>query len=438
MLRFRRYIKNENRISLFNSANITNVTIVYVAISYLVFIFGPLTFTHRGNMWVLFYLVFYLIGLKCGQMVGERIDISSYKISLLYDYRHFKLLTIAGIFLGIVLSFADMNSVFSGNTIESIIRGLVNPAIGYADHLGMGRNVWLSRLRIYTGPLTILAVTTCVYKLKETSIIEKWLLLIYVITEASSTIMIGVNFGLFRVFILIAIPFLLSKEISLKRLKQKEALLLIAPLLVVLSFIVFYFFHSILSRMGWTSIQQSFLGVRIDRNHLLMRLPFLFSGPILFFSFYLSHGFEGFAIAQGVDFQTTFGFGAGRSLLSIPYMFGVDLFPRTYMYRIQDQWDPFVTWHTSFTWIANDIHFVGVIPYLFVISFLFTVIFREAKKGDFLAVSIIPFYVIMYLFLPLNNIVMIGRYLHVPFVALHLLWFVQRLMMIKRYNYCEW
>lgn len=79
-------------------------------------------------------------------------------------------------------------------------------------------------------------------------------------------------------------------------------------------------------------------------------------------SIYVSHGYEGLALAMELPFEWTYGLGWSKALTTIyhDYLGGPDLFERTYLGRngSRNNWT-IVFWSTIFPWIASDTTYYG-------------------------------------------------------------------------------
>lgn len=86
--------------------------------------------------------------------------------------------------------------------------------------------------------------------------------------------------------------------------------------------------------------------------------------------FYVSHGYEGLALAMELPFEWSFGVGWSKALQVIyrDYLGGPDLFTRSYLARNEawTGWPALVWWSTIFPWIASDTTFFGT-PFVMVL-----------------------------------------------------------------------
>jgi len=335
-----------------------------------------------------------------------------------------------------LLSALNVMNIFGTSIPEiigNILHGFVNPEIGYLYHFNReSESGIITQLTTLLSPLTLFSMILGFYFWKEMALIDKSLLIGDVLFAVIQTTMIGTNFGLFKLVVVGFTPFFFGLQRKNIKLSNNIKIFIISVLLIsfLILTITFYFFHTTLSRVGWSEIPPIIaIGSEVNQQHWMMQLPLSIAAPILMFTAYFSNGFNGFAIAKLFDFSSTYGFGSGRFLWTIPErLFSIDIYPRTFQYKMSEMWHPSINWTTAFTWIANDISFLGVVPYLFVISFLFCLVFKDAKENSNpIAVAIVPLYIIMFIFLPLNNIVMSVPLLFLPFLIFHIIWGMDKL-----------
>lgn len=89
---------------------------------------------------------------------------------------------------------------------------------------------------------------------------------------------------------------------------------------------------------------------------------------------YMSHGYQGLALAMEQPFVWTFGFGWSGGLQAIlrDYLGGPDLFQRSYLVRNQAAtgWPALNWWSTIFPWVASDTTFYGTFLFTALVGFV--------------------------------------------------------------------
>lgn len=122
-------------------------------------------------------------------------------------------------------------------------------------------------------------------------------------------------------------------------------------------------------------------------------------------STYLTQGYYGMSLALDEKFDTTYGVGHSYFLLDqFKYFFNIDLIPRTYQFKIHEDWDRLVQWHSFYSQVANDVSFYGVIVLMFLLGYLLSAIFISAiRDNNLVAKTILPLFAIMFMYMPANN-----------------------------------
>ena len=143
---------------------------------------------------------------------------------------------------------------------------------------------------------------------------------------------------------------------------------------------------------------------------------------------YLGQGYYHASLAMDLDFESTYMVGNNPALIGLAQLFGLDVWNRTYMHRLQvaKSVDELGYWHSAYTWYANDVSFYGVPFVLFGLGYLFGFSWARARKGDFLSAILFVMFGNMLLFLFANN-----TYLSSVFYALMVLlpiWIATRLL----------
>jgi len=125
---------------------------------------------------------------------------------------------------------------------------------------------------------------------------------------------------------------------------------------------------------------------------------------------YLSIGYYGMGLALEEDFESSLGL--GHSLfISNGVMQVEDLrsfLDRTYTAKISLKgWDAQVYWATTYTWLANDVGFFGVIVLMLLIGFVFSRTWQDViLLRDPAAIILFSQIVLMLFYLPAFNVTM--------------------------------
>ncbi len=83
---------------------------------------------------------------------------------------------------------------------------------------------------------------------------------------------------------------------------------------------------------------------------------------------------------------------------------GYDLSVRTFQYKIDSYWGETEQWHSFYSQMANDFHFIGVAFIMFFLGFLLSKVWLSVLFYDsFYGKMLIPLFAILVIFIPANN-----------------------------------
>ena len=320
--------------------------------------------------------------------------------------------------------------------INNIINGIKDPAKAYFKNMEMNSKPQIMGSLITVTSTLLIGFYYCgiplgIYFFKKLSIHTKILVIIAIILEASVYIMKGTNIGLFRVGLSLII-ILMLKWIQSKNNKpiksRKEIAKKIICIMLLAILVISYFTYSTTDRMD-NIIPEKISNMPVDTNNIMLYLiPNNFKYGFIMIDSYLTQGYCGMSNALGYDFQTTFGIGNSAFLIeNFQDVFNINIYNRTYQNRIKDVWDDRINWHTAYTWFANDVSFIGIIPLMFILGFMLYKVVNSAKNGNIFAIILLPLYAQMILFLSANNSVLSNPMTFMPFVLIHFMWFISYL-----------
>ena len=309
--------------------------------------------------------------------------------------------------------------------INSIYKGISQPGDAYKYNLYLSENGgYSSGLITMISTLLVgfyyIGIPLGMYVFGSLKKYNKLLFIFTVLLELSSYVMRGTNIGIFRVALSLACVYFIKGKYHLR--KNRKLLSTIVLMLAVL-----YFIESTTGRM-YVAMPSTILDLKVDMNRGLgSLLPANVQYAYLMITSYISQGYQGMAYALEYPFTTTFGLGNSTFLMEkIPSLFEMKLYDRTYISKISGVWSDRINWSTAYTWIANDVGFVGVIVVMFILGFIFCKVFHDAKNKNLYAVLMLLMYAQLFLFLPCNNSVLANPNTFMPFIFLHILWLLDR------------
>lgn len=120
---------------------------------------------------------------------------------------------------------------------------------------------------------------------------------------------------------------------------------------------------------------------------------------------YMVQGYYGMSIALSEDFDTSFGIGHSVFLQKVfADHLGIDVRNRTFQHKITEKWDEFVYWHSFYSYIANDVGFLGVAVIMLILGAYLSATYLSAiVHDDFFSKLLLPLFGILFLYIPANN-----------------------------------
>ncbi|WP_296990586.1 hypothetical protein [Thalassospira sp. UBA1131] len=120
---------------------------------------------------------------------------------------------------------------------------------------------------------------------------------------------------------------------------------------------------------------------------------------------YMTQGYYGMSLSTDVPLETTYGMGHSKFLLeALRKYLDIDLNPRTFQHKIDDQWSATGQWHSAYSQWANDVGFAGVVLVMLALGFYFGGVWVSALIGrNDIAICSIPLIMTLILFIPANN-----------------------------------
>ncbi|MDO5666184.1 MAG: hypothetical protein Q4G63_13160, partial [Bacteroidia bacterium] len=80
------------------------------------------------------------------------------------------------------------------------------------------------------------------------------------------------------------------------------------------------------------------------------------------------------------------------------------------------EWSATINWHTAYTWIANDLSFIGVIIWMFLLGMLFSILVKLSLDNSKVAIILFSLIVQIIIFLPMNNVVLSNPLTFMPLI----------------------
>ena len=223
--------------------------------------------------------------------------------------------------------------------------------------------------------------------------------------EALRWIVMGRNKGVFDLAIIISVIIFMKilqnkyenkkkqvtkdDKVKLKKTNSKRTLIFIIFILII---IISYFTNAIGSRTQYYTYNSS-----VYEAPIIKATPEILHPTLIYLTSYLTQGYHAFSKLIEVEWSPMFGIGNSMFLISnFSELFGHDFFQYTYQTKlIQKGIDSLTAWHSFYTWIANDVHWLGVI----VVMFLIGKYFAFAVKRNIIFGEIITYPIVCLMFI---------------------------------------
>lgn len=415
----------------------------YLLSTIFLFEFGPIKFPTQNKGKLYFFLFIYHLFFILGYIILPRIfkfkDNKSMALINNIFYRNknriIKIMLLLTIFFSIMSIIRIAGSDGLGNIINRITYSFSN--LGDVYNKNMQSNYSGGIVTISSTILSgfyYMGIPLAVYFYKDLNWSNKILCQISIFLEGISYIIKGTNIGIFNLVSIIVPIMIIKHSFNFKGFKirfKKIFTYIILPTIFII-----YFFNTTSSRMqGSSYLPVTIFNIDIDYTNFIFKLipEKIWFGAIMIIS-YISQGYYGMSLAFNYSFNSTFGIGSGYFLIeNFKELLNIDIFSYTYQFKMAAYWDPRVNWHTAYTWFANDISFYGVIFIMILLGAFTYYIINDAKKGNIFAISLLPLYIIMIMFLPANNVVISTPTFFMPFILINILWIINKnLVLIRR------
>ncbi|ESU34257.1 hypothetical protein G3A_01965 [Bacillus sp. 17376] len=436
-------IRNRTRFILLKPLLVAEIYFIFTLILYT---FGPTTWINTNPYFLYAFLILYQLFFSFGYLYEINkaripIGLDSKKENLITSNRikikrFVKFIIIFGLIMTSIstITYTNISTFSLSALIDQTINGITNPLSAYKESFGGGSEGGIIYLIIVlTSPITWAAFPLSVVYFKRLNLSYKVIVIIMFSLEAMRWIIMGRNKGVFDLAIIIISIILIRKmqnkyeninnEVFKKRkAKGKKNILLI---LILLTLCISYFTNAIGDRTN----NHSYYSVNMDAP--LMKISPEFLHPtLIYLTSYLTQGY--YAFSRIIELQWTPMFGIGNSMFlmsNFSDLFNNDMFQYTYQSKLALKGiDPMSAWHSFYTWIANDVHWIGVLIIMFLLGRFFAFVVKKCVvEKEIIAYPLLCLMFILIFYLPGNNQVFSQPVTFMAFWVLSLYW-----IMIKK------
>jgi len=413
---------------------------IYLMFTLLIFSFGPIEYHLENPLMFWDYMFLYHFSMIFGYVIAavpfknrnrHKInydDLSSFKIRVL----------IFVAFLAFLIGHKNMtmsDSLIPYDFFSDITAGLLKSQDQYV--------LKIQRLDVYTGSkllnifnfsiafAKIVLIPVVIFYWEKLTTVDKMLAITVSFLPVLSGLSTGTNSPLFHFVFLYGSSLVLYFVANYYRegkynLKSRRFFIVIIGILFCLA--IWFFGTAMLGRGGDPSYVESTspLGqIKLKYTYRAADENSFLTYIYVWLSNYLVQGYYGFSQSLNMDFTSTFGFGNSQFLTrQVEWLTGIDLSQNTYQHKIDPVWDETAQWHSLYSHIANDVHFLGVVVWNFVIGFYIAKLWKSLlDENNFYSKVLLPLFAIIIIFTPANN--QVFGYLETlsAFLLMTLFWF---------------
>lgn len=418
----------------------------YLCATVILYLLGPFKWPMHNS--ILFFT--FLFAAQFALYIGYKISINLYKGYRgeihQADNKFRQLLYIMILFNFVFTIFNTIhNTGMSGFSLQELYakvqNGLFNPYEQYKDKFSSAQfgGAVLTYTSTLFAPLCWSSVPLSLLYFKRLNKLFKFISLFSILLESFRWIATGTNKGIFDILIVISIILLIRKmqrvnsntiQISSKSKKKNKRKVLVVIILVTLG--VTYFSNSIGSRVNenWYNLSMSTGNVPIELDSFLSKLcPPILQPTLVYLTSYLTQGYYALSMALTLPWTPMYGIGNSMFLMeNFKEISGNDMYQYTYQTKLLEYgWNPVANWHSIYVWLANDFHFIGVIPIMFLIGVFFAEVVKDVViiRNPSAVVLMCLFFIIFFYF-PANNQVLSYPSTFMTFWTLTFYWFMKR------------
>ncbi len=359
---------------------------IYLAISILLFAFGPCDWNIRNPFLLYGYVLLGQIAIAAGMFFGAMRPARTY----LWNQDPVILLSWSLVLTLFIAPAQIISRNFSG---VSVLETILDPALAYKGSSEGVRDYFaLSVVSTVVAPVRCLLVPLMVTCWSKIKFFVKAVCVVAITLEVMISLISGQAFGVFDVMLLLTLASYLNKGIrnsftenysfnSSKRVTsyRRHRWMAIFVSGAAIAAAISYFIQSRMARLGENIPRES---VSWAPTILGLKLPESIEFGIYFLIRYLTIGYYGLAGCLELPFHWTYGFGHAAFLRRYAVIFNADwewTFRDTYPARLEQAtgYSTANYWHTSYPWLASDFTFFGALLIVGCVGYLFL---RTAKE----------------------------------------------------------
>ncbi|HAS8542705.1 TPA: oligosaccharide repeat unit polymerase [Vibrio vulnificus] len=352
---------------------------LYLLSTLFLYLFGPVGFEKNNVIPLVISIIFYQMFFSFGyifqmKFIGQYKRVRTKNGEITPEYRKeyaFVIFTLFYVLMNLfVYTSVDLFSIF--DIWKRILASLASPLETYQNSLYSTITSPFILLLVVISPIYYFGIIWLLVRFGRLRSLNKIAVCLVLFLDCSRWILQGKNKGIFDVlFLLVSVFMVVNAQNNIKINGSKSAykgVIYTLVSIIIISVCLAYFNNAIISRKEFFSNYYSF-----KDNIIVTMFPDFMTPLLVNITDYLTQGYHSFSYIFEVDWVPMYGLGSGRVLIdNFSILVGRDLFLDTYQYRLADFGiDPFVNWHSAYAWIANDVHWIGVIFVMFIFGMLY-------------------------------------------------------------------
>lgn len=295
-----------------------------------------------------------------------------------------------------------------GALVNKIVTGIINPQLGYTRDRSYFPFNWSIYVVICIFDSLFFIVGMLCWR--KFTALQKSVFVVLTLIEILKGMGTGSSFGEIKMLTTLALVIIASikkEEIEFKKVLQYSLYVLVVAFLVLL-----IFRHNMEGRAGGEFSEKTMENFEFNTEsfvyvYFVSWLPERIQNLYVYVCYYLCNGYSNMEYAFKCDFDWTYFMGSNDAKSRIfELIFGIDVEPMNYQSKIFKEYyvDPYINWHSCYTWLANDVSFYGVPLLLFFIGkFCSTALVFYRKYNDLLSGIVFIIFANMIFFLFANN-----------------------------------
>lgn len=423
---------------------------IYLFVTYVLYFFGPWKYENSNTNLLVIFLISCLVLLYLGYKLG---------ILLTFNYDKKKEHNVdntdnilrflkKSTFIALIMAFPDFiyNTQISNMSFLDIViiitRAFTDPYQNYSRSLNyvasgsIGERLFvIINVLLYFFRFLVLPISIRYWE--KISRFQKNSAIILTLIELLKWLIKGMNKGIFDTVIIVFISLLVrvfsNQDYTKKKVIKKNLrnAFTIAIILIIGAITIFGINAASRSQTSTISYYNAFTKISADPNNVILNMfPKFMQRTVLSLFSYLTQGYNAVSLGMKLPFESCYGFGHNMFFITnIREYLGLDFWDKTYMVRISEryEWDSLTHWHSLYSWIANDVSYLGVPIVMFFLGVFLSYVWKDTliNQNPFAGI-IFTMLFIECIYIPANNQIGAYPYMTVSFYITIIAWIFSR------------